>query len=84
MTHFPPSIRSEHAMYAGDPLNPYFINNIPDDELKEFGAKLWVHGHVHSKFSYKIGDMQVECNPLGYPKENYSRVEDYPVVLVDI
>ena len=31
--------------------------------------KLWVHGHTHDEFDYKIGITRVVCNPRGYPKE---------------
>jgi Icc-related predicted phosphoesterase len=29
--------------------------------------KLIIHGHVHQSHHYKIGDIDVICNPLGRP-----------------
>lgn len=84
LTHFPPSIKSIADKYQGDPTNPYFVNDIPDEEIQAIGAKLWVHGHVHSAFDYMIGETRIICNPLGYPGENFIDPREYQVVMVDI
>jgi hypothetical protein len=34
------------------------------------GATLWVHGHVHASFDYRIGDTRVLANPQGHGDEN--------------
>ena len=59
-----PSERSIADEYKGDTLSPSFASNL--DHLVE-QADLWVHGHVHSSFDYRIGRGRVVCNPLGYP-----------------
>jgi Icc-related predicted phosphoesterase len=69
MTHFPPILQSEHPKYAGDPYNPYFVNDLPD-LVRELKPKLWVHGHTHSAFDYEFEGVRVVCNPIGYPGEN--------------
>jgi len=37
-----------------------------DDLIKQYEMALWIHGHVHHVFDYKIGDTRVLCNPRGY------------------
>lgn len=64
VTHMAPSERSIAEQYKGDPLSPAFASNL--DHLVE-QANLWVHGHVHSSFDYRIGRGRIVCNPLGYP-----------------
>ena len=29
-------------------------------------ADLWLHGHVHDSFDYRVGRCRVICNPRGY------------------
>ena len=62
-------MRSCHEKYAGNPLNPYFCNNL-DNFILDTKPFLWIHGHTHSEFDYFLGDTRVICNPLGYPGEN--------------
>lgn len=71
ITHFPPSLKSVHPEYAGDPLNPYFVNDL-DSLVEELQPKLWIHGHTHNLFDYTIGKTRVVANPLGYPDERQS------------
>jgi predicted phosphodiesterase len=62
-THHGPSAHSTHADYADDTLNPCFISNL--DRLVE-KADLWIHGHVHNSFDYRVGRCRVVVNPRGY------------------
>lgn len=34
--------------------------------LRRYRPELWVHGHVHQKGHYWVGDTRVVCNPQGY------------------
>ena len=29
-------------------------------------ACLWIHGHTHTSFDYRVGGCRVICNPRGY------------------
>lgn len=71
VTHWPPFLQSIHPKYAGDPLNPYFVNDLEDwfFDLPE-RPKLIVHGHTHSPMDYMMGETRVVSNPVGYPGEN--------------
>ncbi|GJE04655.1 hypothetical protein [Methylobacterium isbiliense] len=71
VTHHAPSRRSIHPSCAGDPLNPAFASDL-DHLIKAARPALWVHGHVHSSFDYRISTTRVICNPKGYGAENLS------------
>lgn len=63
VTHHAPHRGSIHADFADSPINPAFASHLP--ELVE-QADLWVHGHVHNSFDYRVGRCRVVCNPAGY------------------
>ena len=69
LTHHAPSPKSIHSKYEGSHINAGFASNL--NWLLETGAvQLWVHGHMHDPFDYKVGDCRVVCNPRGYPTED--------------
>lgn len=62
-THHAPHAGSIHPQYAGNPHNPAFVSDLTE----MLGtADLWIHGHVHNSFDYRIGDTRVVANPRGY------------------
>lgn len=63
VTHHAPSARSIHGRWACSLLNGAFASHL--DDLVD-RADLWVHGHVHTAFDYRIGCGRVICNPRGY------------------
>ena len=64
ITHHGPHPLSVHPRYAGDPVNAAFVSDLSELLPK---ADLWLHGHVHDSFDYKVGNCRVVANPLGYP-----------------
>jgi len=68
ITHFPPSLKSQHAKFTGERTNDYFMN--AKDHLFP-GVNLWIHGHTHAPCDYQVGATQVVCNPRGYPRTDY-------------
>jgi len=68
VSHFSPSYQSIHPRWGKDPANKYFSNNL-DDLILEYQPDVWVHGHTHDAFDYKIGKTRILCNPHGYPGE---------------
>lgn len=83
VTHFAPHPGSTHPKYAGQSLNPYFVNNL-DDLIHHTCPALWLHGHVHDAFDYKVHATRVICNPLGYPGETYHSINDYEVKIIEL
>ena len=63
ITHHAPHLASIHARFAGSPLNGAFVSDLT--ELVE-QPDLWLHGHVHDSFDYRVGRCRVVCNPRGY------------------
>jgi len=63
ITHHAPHPDSIHARFAGSPVNGAFASDLT--ALVE-QADLWLHGHMHDSFDYRVGRCRVVCNPRGY------------------
>ena len=65
--HHAPSKLSTHEQYKNDHLmNGAYSSDLSDFILDRPQLKLWVHGHTHHTFDYKVGETRVVCNPRGY------------------
>lgn len=64
VTHHAPHRNSLAHVYATDWLSGSFVSELPYEFFKV--PVLWVHGHTHTSFSYRIGSCRVVCNPRGY------------------
>ena len=65
VTHHAPHPGSLHSRYRDDLLSAAFVSDLT--ALIEAGRPdLWVHGHVHTSFDYRVGATRVFCNPNGY------------------
>jgi predicted phosphodiesterase len=84
VSHHAPSYLSVSEEYKGSFLNPGFVTELGNEiaALKK-PPKLWVHGHVHGRFDYMIGETRVVCNPRGYPGEN-AWFDTYEPMIVEI
>jgi Icc-related predicted phosphoesterase len=65
VTHHGISPLSISDRYRGHSLNSAFITDLSED-IYNCGPNLWVHGHVHDSFDYKLGKTRVIVNPFGY------------------
>lgn len=84
VTHHAPSERSVAPKYAGQILNHAYFSHM-DDMIEAAKPAIWVHGHVHSNFSYKIGETRVICNPRGYPLRNGTENPEFdPQMVVEV
>lgn len=63
ITHHLPSMYSVAERYKHDILSACFASNL-DELLGQ--SELWIHGHTHDSFDYKVGMTKVVCNPRGY------------------
>ena len=66
VTHFAPHPGSIAPAYATHPANPGFVVDLA---AMMGTAALWIHGHTHTFFDYRVAGTRVVCNPRGYPKE---------------
>ena len=61
-----------------------FITELPDTFFDV--PVLWVHGHTHQRFDYRVRSCRVACNPRGYV--NWSgRIENKafePALVIDL
>ena len=68
ITHHAPSPRSIHPRFADSPLNACFVSNA-ERLVEDSRARLWIHGHTHDSFDYRLKGTRVVCNPRGYAKD---------------
>lgn len=66
VTHFAPHPGSIAPHFTNHPSNPGFIVNL---ESMMGRTPLWLHGHTHTFFDYRIAGTRIVCNPRGYPGE---------------
>ena len=71
ITHHAPSDRSLPSEYREDILSTAYASHL-DEIVEASGAKLWIHGHIHTSQDYHIGNTSIICNPRGYPDERNS------------
>jgi Icc-related predicted phosphoesterase len=64
--HHCPSEQSVAACYKGNLLNGAFRSRLDAFIEARPQIRLWLHGHTHHNFGYKIGETRVVCNPRGY------------------
>lgn len=63
ITHHGPHPGSTHERFIGNPCNPGFLSDLTPLVEK---ADVWIHGHVHDSFDYRVGKCRVVANPGGY------------------
>ncbi|MBK9236739.1 MAG: metallophosphoesterase [Rhodoferax sp.] len=76
VSHHGPHPLSVHPRYIGNRLNPGFVSDLSD--LMP-GVDLWLHGHVHDSFDYRVGKCRVMANPAGYmlSRRNLNSIADW-------
>ncbi|GAB3762756.1 metallophosphoesterase family protein [Ramlibacter monticola] len=79
ISHHAPSVRSIHPRFAGSAVNLCFAS---DAEYLLEGVDLWVHGHTHDSFDYRVGGTRVLCNPRGYVREGVQENARFDPALV--
>ena len=65
ITHMCPSRKSVPERFKTSGLSAAFSSNL-DELILRTRPALWVHGHTHDSFDYRIGKTRVVCNPWGY------------------
>lgn len=72
VTHFLPAFECVAARYKSEGvdylLNKYFANNL-GDWISYQSNMTWLFGHTHDSMDFKIGDVRLVSNPLGYARE---------------
>ena len=73
VTHHAPSIQSIADRYRKDHLSAAFASNM-DELIQEHQPHLWIHGHTHESYDYRIGKTRIICNPRGYASTEENKV----------
>jgi len=68
ITHHAPSGRSIHPRFADSLLNACFVSDA-ERLVDASRAQLWIHGHTHDSFDYRVNGTRVICNPRGYARD---------------
>lgn len=68
VSHHAPSPRSIDPGFRHDPLSACYASDM-EELLRDVGPTLWVHGHVHHRNDYMVGNTRVVSNARGYPQE---------------
>jgi len=74
VTHHAPHRGSLSAQYADDWVSGAFVSELPDDFFEV--PVLWVHGHTHQSFDYRVRACRVVCNPRGYVRRMSGQIEN--------
>lgn len=84
VTHHAPSYLSVAEKFKGDAMNCGFATELYNDIVNmSKPPKLWIHGHMHNRSDYMIGDTRVIAWPRGYPSEN-EWYQNYKPLMLDI
>jgi predicted phosphodiesterase len=68
VTHHAPSAASVPDRYLRRPRAAAYASDL-DAFVAGSGARLWIHGHVHERCDYQIGETRVVCNARGIGDE---------------
>ncbi|MFU2325704.1 metallophosphoesterase [Pseudomonas sp. NFX98] len=68
ISHFAPTRSSISPMFANSPINSSFVSDL-EERIRKWQPALWLHGHTHGSFDYRVGDTRVVCNARGYAKD---------------
>jgi Icc-related predicted phosphoesterase len=71
VTHHAPSRRSLKPDARHHPLIASYASDL-QTLVEQSGVPLWIHGHIHHRSDYCIGNTRVIANPRGYPAESDS------------
>ncbi len=69
VAHHLPSEHSVANCYKGDIYNAWFRDQEIESIILANRPKLYIHGHTHMPFRYRLSTTEIVCNPRGYPNE---------------
>jgi Icc-related predicted phosphoesterase len=67
VSHFAPTRQSVSPLFRDSPINAAFVSDL-EDQIRRWQPALWLHGHTHASFDYRIGDTRIVCNARGYAR----------------
>lgn len=76
VSHFAPTRSSISPAFANSPINSSFVSDL-EQRIKDWQPALWLHGHTHGSFDYRVGNTRVICNARGYAKNGINENPDF-------
>lgn len=75
MTHHAPFYMSVPDRFKTDQTSFAYANSKMEYLVNPYNVPpcFWIHGHMHDRFTYSFGNIQVLCHPRGYWGEQGSR-----------
>ena len=84
VTHFAPTPASIASQFVGSPLNACFVSDL-EAHILRWQPSLWLHGHVHHRCDYRVGNTRVVANPRGYAPEGVAENKAFmPDLLLEL
>ncbi|MCX8281773.1 metallophosphoesterase [Phyllobacterium sp. 0TCS1.6C] len=68
LTHHAPHQKSIPEYLRHDLLSSCFASDL-SELIEKQQPDLWVHGHIHHQFDYRVARTRIVANPRGYPNE---------------
>jgi Icc-related predicted phosphoesterase len=65
VTHHAPHPGSVAQRFRDDALTPCFVSDL-SEVIDRHQPALWIHGHTHDNFDYRVGATRVVCNAKGF------------------
>lgn len=65
VTHHAPSPKSLKEGRVREPLDAAYASDL-ESLILEGRPELWIHGHIHQRRDYMIGETRIVANPRGY------------------
>lgn len=81
VTHHAPSFNSVNKKFVGSLLNSSFCSEL-SSLILTYEPCLWIHGHMHDRCDYFIGETRIVCNPYGYPREQ--KLKTFKHLIVEV
>jgi Icc-related predicted phosphoesterase len=81
VTHHAPHPRSIAPRFADDVVTAAFVSDLTTT-INRHQPALWLHGHTHTSFDYRVGRTRMICNPRGYGRENAAGFD--PGMIIEI
>jgi Icc-related predicted phosphoesterase len=72
ISHFAPSWKSQHKFWHEGVIQGRHASNM-EDFINNHNIKLWIHGHIHYKCDYMVGETRIMSNPV--PPETFQKNE---------
>ncbi|MGE8064500.1 metallophosphoesterase [Pseudomonas sp. NPDC089569] len=81
ISHFAPTRSSISPIFRDSPINSSFVSDL-EERILAWQPALWLHGHTHGSFDYRVGNTRVVCNARGYAKNGINENAGFNDALV--